>query len=139
MNEMKNGLIVKKTNKTRVQATAYTYHVEYQKLNNKYHLNYVKGDITIKAKQRTHLRYIPFNTIFEMTLTTIDTTATGPEKRRKTYRTNSVFSEQIKFSSEEFWQYNNLIVPETEIMEAFYESGFTLEELATDNDENDVR
>ncbi|MDA3854507.1 MAG: hypothetical protein PF444_09760 [Bacteroidales bacterium] len=122
-----------------MHATNYTYHVEYKEINNKYHLNYVKGDITIKAKSKKQLRYVPFNTIFEMTLTAIDTTANRQPKHRNTYRTSSIFSEQIKFSSEEFWHYDNLIVPEDEIMEAFYESGFTLEEQAPTTDENYVR
>lgn len=128
LKEMKDALIVKKGRKTKVQPTKYNYHVEYQKLNGKYHINYVKGDITLKAKSKNQLLYLEFNTVFEMTLTAIDTTAYSKPKRLKPYRTSSVFSEQIKFSTEEFWHYDNFIVPEDEIMKAFYHSGFTLEE-----------
>lgn len=134
LNDMKDALIVKKDYRTKVLPTGYSYHIEYKKLNNKYHINYVKGEITIKAKSKSQLRYVPFSTIFEMTLTAIDTTTTRKAKHLRTYRTSSVFSEQIKFSSEEFWQYDNLIIPEDEIMKAFYESGFTMEEQAPDTE-----
>lgn len=128
LKEMKNALVVKKGRRTKVHPIKYDYHVEYQKLNGKYHINYVKGDITLKAKSKSQLRYLAFNTIFEMTLTAIDTTIYNKPKRLKPYRTSSVFSEEIKFSSDEFWHHDNFIVPEDEIMKAFYESGFTLEE-----------
>lgn len=131
---LEQSLIVRKTSRTRVIPTQYSYRVEYQKLNGKYHINYVKGDISIKAKLKHQLRYMPLNTSFEMTLTQIDTTIVDKPKRTKAYRIRSVFSEEIEFSSEEFWQYDNLIIPEDEIMKAFYKSGFTLDEQQSKKD-----
>ena len=124
---MTDDLIIKKSRKIKVVPTQFKYHVEYKKLSHKYHINYVKGDITIKAKQKYQMRYSTFNTIFEMTLTSLDTTQIIKPKEHNTFQTSSVFSEQIEYSSQEFWRYENLIIPEKEIMEAFFHSGFILE------------
>ncbi len=127
LKKMKKGLVIRKSRQTRVLPHRYSYRVEYQKMNDQYHINYVKGDITIKARHKHQLRYTNLNTIFEMTMTQIDTTQTIIPKHIKPYKTKSIFSEQIRFSSEMFWYYDNLIIPEQEIMEAFLKSGFRME------------
>ncbi len=126
--ENRYSLILKKDRHTKAKPERYLYRVEYQLLDGLYHLNYIRGDITIKAKQTKNWRYKSFNTIFEMVVTNIDLTKKHRDKSQQRYKTNSIFSETIEFSPEAFWRNDNIILPEQEIMEAFYTSGFMMEE-----------
>ncbi len=118
------NLILKKTHKTKTIPHNYSYRVEYQELNRQYHLSYARGNINIKTRHKTQLHYTKHQRIFEMTVISIDTTAYNKPSRKKLFKTSSIFSENIVYQSNEFWRYNNLITPERDIMDAFYQSGF---------------
>lgn len=123
-------LILKKNKKMKIEPHQYQYWVEYQKLKNLYHISYVRGEIAIKARMKKRLRYSSFETTFEMVVNDIDTTMTTKPQKRKIFRSSSVFSEEIEANNEAFWELENLIVPEKEIMDAFYESSYILEQQA---------
>lgn len=126
--ELRYHLIVSKDRRTRVKPQQYLYHVEYQSYKDLYHLNYIRGDIIIKAKNKNAWRYQNFNTVFEMVLTELETKDKKKVKTDTKYKTSSIFSDAIEFSPIEFWRFDNVIIPEQEIMDAFSQSGFMLEE-----------
>ena len=128
LHELRHKLVIKKERRTKVLPQQYNYHIEYQSYHGLYHLNYIRGDIVIKAKDKSSWLYKNFNTVFEMVVTEM---ILSDEKRTKSipkYKTNSVFSEAVEFSPIEFWLHENVIIPEHEIMDAFQKSGFMLEE-----------
>lgn len=122
-----NMFVFKKSRKIRVIPVNTQYQIEYAKWNNRYYAKYVRGELTIKVKKRRHFFRENYTTFMEMVYTQINTDNVEKLAYSNQFHTNTVFSDSEYLYNYDFWNENNIISPEKDIMDAFKNSGFILE------------
>ena len=93
------------------------YSVSYRKLNNRYFLNHVRGDLIFTAKQKKRLFNTPFNVFFEMAVTDINLNNVTRFDREELAPIHSVFSRTIKSYDPVFWENQDFLRPEDNLLE----------------------
>ncbi len=106
------------------------YIITYKKINNKFYINHITGDLILKAKRKRKLLSSNYKLHFEMITT--DMTTTNIQRFRRDER---VKSRQILVDIEnayiknlnQYWGINNFILPEDNLLKAL--DKFNVEEL----------
>lgn len=128
MSLIKKSLVLRKSNKIKVKPIRTNYYLKYSQHNTKYYIQHIRGEMDLKAKRRKQVRYANFHTSLEMVVTSIDTINVTTPERKNLMKTHSIFSEQVQLTPNDFWEKDNVILPEANIIKAFRQSGFKLEE-----------
>ena len=115
------NLIVKKTFNTRVKPVAVKYLVSYRKVNNKYFLNFVKGELDFKVKYRRKLFSTDFKTVFEFASNVVDTVNVERFKRNEVISKHKIFIDENYDYDYQFWGEYNYISPEKSLQESLIE------------------
>jgi len=110
--------VVKKTRKVDVRPVYAKYKVEYKEINGKYYLNYVRGDLKLKVKNKEKFFATTFETFIELAVNEIDTANTKRFQNKELLRTTDIFFDNISNYSDDFWENYNFIPPEESIEEA---------------------
>ena len=95
------------------------------------YINHVNGDLKFRVKKRGKLLSSIYETSFEMVTTDINNTNPGRFSSTETLKPNKIFSEQNSKYSIDFWQNNNFIYPEEDLIKAL--ERFKKEELEINN------
>ncbi|PLX16243.1 MAG: hypothetical protein C0597_08130, partial [Marinilabiliales bacterium] len=88
------SLVVKKKFGTIVKPTSAKYVVNYRKINDKYFINLVRGELDFKIKYKRKLFSSEFKTIFEFASNNIDTLDVERFNRIETISSNNVFIDE---------------------------------------------
>ena len=115
------NLVVKKTFNTRVKPVAVKYLVSYRKINNKYFLNFVRGELEFKIKYRRKLFSNDFKTVFEFASNVVDTVNVERFKRNEIIHSHKVFIDENYEYDHQFWGEYNYISPEKSLQESLIE------------------
>lgn len=110
--------VVKKTRKVDVRPVYAKYKVEYKEINGKYYLNYVRGDLKLKVKNKEKFFATTFETFIELAVNEIDTTNTKRFQNKELLRTTDIFFDNISTYSNDFWENYNFIPPEESVEDA---------------------
>lgn len=94
------------------------YTVSYRKINDRYFLNHVRGDLEFLSKQRKRLFNVPFNVFFEMAITSVTTENVTRFEREKLAPVHDVFSRTIKDYDPVFWGKQDFLKPEENLLQA---------------------
>lgn len=122
-----NSFVFRKSRKISVYPVSTQYQVQYAKWNGKYYTKHVRGELIIKIKKRRHIFHENYTTFMEMVYTQIDTTDVKRPSRSNIFHTNTIFSDSEYLYDYDFWDENNIISPENDIMDAFKRSGFKMQ------------
>jgi hypothetical protein len=128
MGVVKKSLVMRKSNKIKAKPISTNYNLKYSNYEGLYYIQHIRGELNLKAKNRKQVRFSNFYTTLEMVTTSIDTLNMNTPERKDFIKTHSIFSDQVKVSPTDFWEHDNVILPEANIMNAFQQSGFVLEE-----------
>lgn len=108
------------------------YSVSYRKVDGRYFLSHVRGDLLFNSKQRKRL--LNFNTqfkvFFELAITDTDLKNVKRIEREELAPAHSVFSKTITDYDPEFWGEQNFLRPEENLMQALKNMRVKLQEFS---------
>jgi hypothetical protein len=105
------------------------YNVSYRKINGRYFLNHVRGDLGFSAKQKKKLFNTSFNVFFELAVTDISLTNVTRFDRDELAPVYSVFSRSIRDYDPVFWGNMDFLKPEDNLMQALKNMNVKLQEF----------
>jgi hypothetical protein len=94
------------------------YMVSYRKVNNRYFLNHVRGDLVFLSKQKKKLFNSQFNVFFELAITGMNIENVSRFEREELAPIHSVFSKTIENYDPDFWQNQDFLRPEDNLLQA---------------------
>jgi hypothetical protein len=106
------------------------YSVSYRKINKKYFLNHVRGDLGFTAKQKKKLFNISFDVFFEMAVTEINLKNVTRFEREELAPIHSIFSRTIKSYDPAFWGNQDFLKPEENLLQALKNMKVKLQEFS---------
>ena len=119
------------------QAKGYTmwpvslrYFVNYRKINNRYFLNHVRGDLRFAARQKAKLFNSSFDVFFELAVTDIDLTNVSRFEREELAPIHSIFSRTITSYDQAFWGDQDFLKPEDNLLQALKNMKVRLQEFS---------
>jgi hypothetical protein len=101
-----------------VKPASVKYMVRYRKINNRYFISHVRGDLQFLARSRKNLFRSHFNVFFEVAYTDYRTENVQRFERDEITPTNTVFTRTINGYDEHFWKDFDFLKPEQDISEA---------------------
>ncbi|HBE43809.1 MAG TPA: hypothetical protein DDW27_21965 [Bacteroidales bacterium] len=110
------------------------YSVSYRKFNNRYFLNHVRGDLIFTSKQKRKLFNSQFNVFFELAITEMDTENIARFEREELAPIHSVFSRTITSYDSEFWENQDFLRPEENLLQALKNMEVRLQEFSEQQD-----
>jgi CarboxypepD_reg-like domain len=105
------------------------YNVSYRKINGRYFLNHVRGDLCFNAKQKKRLFNSSFNVFFELAITDITLTNVSKFDREEIAPVHSVFSRTINSYDPVFWGNQDFLKPEENLLQALKNMNVKLQEF----------
>lgn len=106
------------------------YSVSYRKVNNRYFLNHVRGDLAFIAKQKKRLFNTSFDVFFEMAVTDINLNNVTRFEREELAPIHSVFSRTINSYDPVFWGNQDFLKPEENLLQALKNMRVKLQEFS---------
>lgn len=106
------------------------YTVSYRKINGRYFLNHVRGDLGFIAKQKKRLFNTSFNVFFELAITDMTLTNVSRFDRDELAPVHSVFSRTIKSYNPAFWGNQDFLKPEDNLLQALKNMKVQLQEFS---------
>jgi hypothetical protein len=94
------------------------YSVSYRKVNGRYFLSHVRGDLLFTSKEKKRLFNTQFNVFFELAVTGINTTEVKRFERDELAPVQSIFSETINNYDVSFWGDQDFLKPEDNLLQA---------------------
>ncbi len=110
--------IVKKKRGIKVRMSSIDYMVTYRLVNDRYYLNYVKGNLKMKVRKNGKIFPIDFETSLEMAINDIDTVNVERFKRNEVEDPHTIFFDDIHEYDEDFWENYNFMKPDEPLQEA---------------------
>ncbi len=106
------------------------YSVSYRKFNNRYFLNHVRGDLVFLSKQKRRLFNSQFNVFFELAVTDMDTESVNRFDREALAPIHSVLSRTITSYDSKFWENQDFLRPEENLLQALKNMKVKLQEFS---------
>jgi hypothetical protein len=106
------------------------YSVSYRKVNNRYFLNHVRGDLLFTSKRKRKLFSSQFNVFFELAITGMDITNVNRFEREELAPVHSVFSKTITSYDSQFWKNQDFLKPEDNLLQALKNMKVKLQEFS---------
>ncbi|HOS72087.1 MAG TPA: carboxypeptidase-like regulatory domain-containing protein [Bacteroidales bacterium] len=109
------------------------YTVSYRRYSNRYFLNHVRGDLVFISKQKRKLFNTQFRVFFELAVTGIETEGVTRFDREELAPIHSVFSRTIKSYDSKFWENQDFLKPEENLLQALKNMNVRLGEFTGDD------
>ncbi len=108
------------------------YFVNYRKIDNRYFLNHVRGDMRFTARQKNRLFNSSFDVFFELAVTDINLRNVNRFDREELAPIHSIFSRTIPNYDPEFWGNQDFLKPEDNLLQALKNMKVKLQEFSED-------
>ena len=105
------------------------YSVTYRELNDRYFLSHVRGDLEFASRQKKKLFNTQFNVFFEMAVTSMSLTNVERFDREELAPSHSVFSRTITEYDPVFWENQEFLKPEDNLLQALKNMSVRLQEF----------
>ncbi len=106
------------------------YSVSYRKMNNRYFLSHVRGDLIFLSKQKKKLFHSQFRVFFELAITDIDLNNVARFDREELAPIHSIFSKTINSYDPTFWGSQDFLRPEDNLLQALKNMKVNLQEFS---------
>jgi hypothetical protein len=116
--QMKDSFITSSSRGISTWPVTVKYSVSYRKLNGRYYLSHVRGDLLFTSKQKKKLFSTQFSVFFELAITGITTTNVSRFDRDEIAPIHSIFSETINDYDADFWGDQDFLKPEDNLIQA---------------------
>jgi len=105
------------------------YSVSYRKVNDRYFLNHVRGDLLFSAKQKRKLFNTQFKVFFELAITDIELNNVTRFEREDLAPVHSIFSKTINSYDPLFWGDQDFLRPEDNLLQSLKNLKVKLQEF----------
>jgi hypothetical protein len=116
--KIKDSFISSSTNKFNTWPVSVKYSVSYRKLNGRYFLSHVRGDLLFISKQKKKLFNTQFKVFFELAITGININNVTRFEREELAPVHAIFSKTITNYDPEFWENQDFLKPEDNLLKA---------------------
>jgi hypothetical protein len=106
------------------------YTVSYRKINGRYFLNHVRGDLSFIARQKRKLFNSTFNVLFELAITNMTLTNVTRFDKDEVAPVHSIFSKTINSYDPVFWGNQDFLKPEDNLLQALKNMNVILQEFS---------
>lgn len=110
--------------------TSVKYTVSYRKMDNRYFLNHVRGDLIFTSSQKRKLFNSQFKVFFELAITETVLTNVTRFDREDLAPIHSIFSRTIKNYDTQFWGNQDFLRPEDNLLNALKNMNVKLQEFS---------
>ena len=110
--------------------TSVSYTVSYRKMDNRYFLNHVRGDLIFNSSQKRKLFNTQFKVFFELAVTETILTNVTRFDREDLAPIHSIFSKTIKNYDAQFWGNQDFLRPEDNLLKALKNMNVKLQEFS---------
>jgi len=130
INKMKDSFVSSASKGFRTWPVSVKYSVSYRKLNNRYFLSHVRGDLLFSSKQKRKLLNTQFKVFFELAITDTDLENVSRFDRDETAPIHSVFSRTITNYDPLFWGNQDFLRPEDNLLQELKNMNVRLQEFS---------
>jgi hypothetical protein len=106
------------------------YSVSYRKMQNRYFLNHVRGDLIFTSSQKKRLFHSQFKVFFELAITEIELTNVSRFEREELAPIHSIFSKTISSYDPFFWGNQDFLRPEDNLLQELKNMNVKLQEFS---------
>lgn len=130
INRMKESFVTSSARGFTTWPLSVKYLVSYRKVNDRYVLNHVRGDLIFTSKQKKKLFNSQFNVFFELAVTGIDMVRVSRFEKDEIAPIHSVFSRTINKYDPDFWENQDFLKPEENLLQALKNMKVKLQEFS---------
>lgn len=130
IHKMKNEFISTSTHGFDTWPLSVKYTVSYRKMNDRYFLNHVRGDLLFTSSQKKRLFHTQFKVFFELAVTDIRLTNVTRFDREELAPIHSVFSRTITNYDPQFWGNQDFLRPEDNLLQALTNMNVKMQEFS---------
>ncbi|MBN2864007.1 MAG: carboxypeptidase-like regulatory domain-containing protein [Bacteroidales bacterium] len=130
IDKMKNSFVTSPSRGFETWPASVGYSVSYRKINNRYFLNHVRGDLVFKAKKKKRLFNSEFTVFFELAVTDIKLNNVNRFEREQLAPAHSVFSKTITSYDAKFWENQDFLKPEDNLLQALKNMNVKMQEYS---------
>jgi hypothetical protein len=130
IHKMKNSYITTTSHGFDTWPISVKYSVSYRKMDNRYFLNHVRGDLVFTSNQRKRLFHSQFKVFFELAITDTDLKNVTRFDREELAPIHSIFSKTILNYDPQFWGNQDFLRPEDNLLQALKNMNVKLQEFS---------
>ncbi len=130
LDEMKDAFISNSSKGFRTWPVSVRYSVSYRKVNGRYFLSHVRGDLDFLSREKRRLFNSPFEVFFEMAITSMKTENVSRFEREELAPIHSIFSKTITSYDPGFWGDQDFLKPEENLLQALQNMKVRLQEFS---------
>jgi hypothetical protein len=127
---MKNSFVSASTRGFDTWPVSVKYSVSYRKMQNRYFLNHVRGDLVFTSSQRKRLFHTQFKVFFELAITQTELTNVSRFDREELAPIHSIFSRTISNYDPFFWGNQDFLRPEDNLLQELKNMNVKLQEFS---------
>lgn len=130
MNKIKESFISSPSREFNTWPVSVKYSVNYRKVNDRYFLSHVRGDLLFVTRQKKKLFNTQFNVFFELAITAMNLKNVTRFEREELAPIHSVFSKTITSYDPVFWGNQDFLKPEDNLLQALKNMKVRLQEFS---------
>jgi CarboxypepD_reg-like domain len=130
IHKMKDNFITTASRGFNTWPVSVKYSVSYRKINNRYFLNHVRGDLIFTSSQKKRLFNTQFKVFFELAITETRLTNVTRFDREELAPIHSIFSRTINNYDPQFWGNQDFLRPEDNLLKALKNMNVKLQEFS---------
>ena len=130
INKMKDSFISKTARQFTTWPISVKYSTSYRKMNGRYFLSHVRGDLVFSSKQKNKLFNTQFKVFFELAITEIELKNVSRFDREEIAPVHSIFSKTITSYDPLFWGNQDFLRPEDNLLQALKNMNVKLQEFS---------
>lgn len=130
IHKMKDSFVSNSSSGFTTWPVSVKYSVAYRKVNNRYFLSHVRGDLIFTSKQKKKLFNTQFRVFFELAITRTELNNVSRFDREELAPVHSIFSKTITNYDPEFWGNQDFLRPEDNLLQALKNMNVKLQEFS---------
>ncbi|MGC1390940.1 MAG: carboxypeptidase-like regulatory domain-containing protein [Bacteroidales bacterium] len=130
IHKMKDSFITNPSHGFNTWPVSVKYSVSYRKINNRYYLNHVRGDLIFSSSKKKKLFNTQFKVFFELAITETKLTNVTRFDREELAPIYSIFSKTIQNYDPQFWGNQDFLRPEDNLLRALKNMNVKLQEFS---------
>jgi hypothetical protein len=130
IHKMKDTFITTSSHKFNTWPVSVKYSVSYRKMNNRYFLNHVRGDLLFSSSEKGRLFNTQFKVFFELAITEINLNDVKRFDREELAPIHSIFSKTINSYDPLFWGNQDFLRPEDNLLKSLKNLKVKLQEFS---------
>jgi hypothetical protein len=130
IHKMKDSFVSNSSRGFNTWPVSVKYSVSYRKMNDRYFLSHVRGDLVFSSNQKKKLFNTQFRVFFELAITEIDLKNVTRFEREELAPIHSIFSKTITNYDPLFWGNQDFLRPEDNLLQALKNMNVRLQEFS---------